>query len=62
MDTREFQRAKELCDYFYVQARDNLFRANHRTKMLTKYGYTEARFVTIEELMTGKHSLPSLGG
>lgn len=31
-------------------SRDNLFSANHRTAMIKKYGYTEAEFVSVEEL------------
>lgn len=30
---------------------DNLFCANHRSAMLEKHGYTEAEWITIEQLM-----------
>lgn len=33
------------------QAKDNLFSANHRNKMIQAYNYTEAQTVTIEELL-----------
>lgn len=40
----------EFCNYFYKQAKDNLFSANHRNAMLTRYNYTDALFVTVGEL------------
>jgi len=29
---------------------DNLFSANHRNKMIQQYGYSEAQFITVDEL------------
>ena len=33
------------------QARDNLFNADERTKMIAAYGYSEAMRITIEDLI-----------
>jgi hypothetical protein len=30
---------------------DNLFNADHRTAMLTKYGYTEAMALSVDDVM-----------
>lgn len=35
----------------HTQMRDNLFTANHRSKMIAKYGFTEAMRTTIEDLL-----------
>jgi hypothetical protein len=32
------------------QFQDNLFRGNHRTNIIAKYGYTEAMTVTVDDL------------
>lgn len=34
----------------HEQLADNLFHANHRTKMVSLYGYTEAMRVTVDDL------------
>ena len=36
------------------RANDNLFSADHRTNMMSKYGWTAAREITIEDLTRGK--------
>jgi hypothetical protein len=34
-----------------LQAKDNLFSANHRGEMIRQYGYTQAMDIKIEELI-----------
>ena len=32
------------------RAKDNIFNADHRSKMIAQYGYTDAMFVTVDDL------------
>lgn len=34
-----------------TQVRDNLFSANHRSKMIARHGFTEAMRITLEDLL-----------